>query len=419
VALAESVAERRRSEQTGEASTMTTMTIAYAVMADDDVDADECSEHRTCCVEYTRNDAISASRTGAQPGTACAHDGRKLSIAQWNDGYCDCADGSDEPGTAACAGQTSIKASTTFFCANAGYLSRRLAPLFVDDGVCDCCDGTDEPAGRCANSCAEVGRAWRNDLLAQIATVKKGVAIRAQYVADGAAALTAARAELVDVDAALKRATEAAEAALAVKKTWEVREQLAQRVLDSRRAPPASDAPAAAAGSDDDIVLEGGDAAAHEADHDADAMPDEDEDVLADVEDENAAAAGPAAPAVDELHDEMFEKGPQDDATLANYVARAQDARKAWQDAEDERNKQQSRQTELAATLKEDFGPDDAFYALKGKCYSFDTPEYRYELCPYGSVTQKPLSGHGGTSMGRWDGTDAGWVAGSITRSSI
>jgi protein kinase C substrate 80K-H len=109
----------------------------------------------------------------------------------------------------------------------------------------------------------------------------------------------------------------------------------------------------------------------------------------------------------------MFEKGPQDDATLANYVARAQDARKAWQDAEDERNKQQSRQTELAATLKEDFGPDDAFYALKGKCYSFDTPEYRYELCPYASVTQKPLSGHGGTSMGRWDGTGAGWVAGS------
>lgn len=86
-----------------------------------------------------------------------------LSFSQINDDICDCPDGSDEPGTAACPG-------TFFYCRNEGHIPGKLPSSRVNDGICDydiCCDGSDE-AGlsdsgltpKCENRCAKMHKEY-------------------------------------------------------------------------------------------------------------------------------------------------------------------------------------------------------------------------------------------------------------------
>ena len=107
-----------------------------------------------------------------------------LPVERINDDYCDCPDGSDEPGTSACSFISALSPPAPsevtkgafnetlslpgFYCKNKGHIPSYLPFTNVNDGVCDyeiCCDGSDEWEGvggvKCEDRCSKIGKEWR------------------------------------------------------------------------------------------------------------------------------------------------------------------------------------------------------------------------------------------------------------------
>jgi len=97
-----------------------------------------------------------------------------------NDDYCDCPDGSDEPGTAACPGGR-------YYCFNIGFKPQYIPSSRVNDGICDCCDGSDEYDSDvvCFNECEKLGEADQAQKKEQMAETMEGTKLRAEYMQSG------------------------------------------------------------------------------------------------------------------------------------------------------------------------------------------------------------------------------------------
>ncbi|GLB33238.1 putative low-density lipoprotein receptor domain class A [Lyophyllum shimeji] len=122
--------------------------------------------------------ALLPNYTPSPSGTwTCLDGSREIPWAFVNDDSCDCADGSDEPGTGACP-------NGVFYCVNEGHVGAVIPASRVNDGLCEreCCDGSDERPGVCENVCREVGEADRKRREEERRLRKTGAKIRATYV---------------------------------------------------------------------------------------------------------------------------------------------------------------------------------------------------------------------------------------------
>jgi len=143
-----------------------------------------------------------------------------------NDDYCDCKDGSDEPGTAACP-------NGRFYCANRGFKPSLIPSSRVNDGICDCCDGGDEWAQvtgiPCQNNCDELGAADRVERERLEKLVQEGLKMKAELAARGLSARKEKEAEIQTKKAELDEIHKEKEAKRLIK---EEREKVEKAALD-------------------------------------------------------------------------------------------------------------------------------------------------------------------------------------------
>lgn len=129
---------------------------------------------------------------GSQEGSRSA----PLTFSAVNDDFCDCSDGSDEPGTGACAGQK----ETLFYCPNDQSLASYVYASRVNDGICDCCDGSDEfRTGGCPNTCEKEGVELRRQMTKKQAEWDRGVAERESLMQYAKRAREKAEKELAEL----------------------------------------------------------------------------------------------------------------------------------------------------------------------------------------------------------------------------
>jgi len=137
----------------------------------------------------------------------CLDGSKKIPNEYVNDNFCDCKDGSDEPGTPACSGKT--KNNTIMFnCANKGYKQKKIFTSRVNDGICDCCDGADEYGDdgvKCPNTCKELGKEIKDKLTKTVSVIKSALLIREGYAKEGKSILDQKKKELVLKEAELAK----------------------------------------------------------------------------------------------------------------------------------------------------------------------------------------------------------------------
>lgn len=176
-----------------------------------------------CEIPRPRGVALSEAGLYAPGDTFTCLDGKlTIKYTQVNDDFCDCADGSDEPGTSACA-------NGHFVCENIGHISIAIPSSRVNDGVVDCCDCADEYAAKveCVNNCDELGNEERHRQKVYADLLKRGSLIRAEMSHKGKALKEEHGARLNTIQQSIQQAEALRAEREKIKKAAEEQESIA------------------------------------------------------------------------------------------------------------------------------------------------------------------------------------------------
>ncbi|CAI5442862.1 unnamed protein product [Caenorhabditis angaria] len=383
----------------------------------------------------------------------CLDGSRTILYSQLNDDYCDCPDGSDEPGTSACQ-------NGHFFCQNVGHRGNFIPSSRVNDKLCDCCDGSDEyDSGiSCPNICDELGRAARIEKERKVAIARKGYDKRQELAKEGQQLrdetiqklepLREEKTALTPQYEALEKVmndANALETSLkdAFKKQFEdaqkiVRKDKAQTLfneidvnkdgkitLDEITILPYVDRNFDGTVSEDEakeylINIESADFEYFETNiysllkdakknHNVDkqlkeeqAQADEKDDLDADEESDDISTSD------HNLDEDDDEKQPPFTEEINNAVEASNKARNEFYEFKRKVTDLEQKIKDAEELSKIDYGEDFAWAALNGKCFERNVQQYTYKFCPFATNSQNEY-GSGGPSLGSfnsWNGPE-------------
>ena len=175
-------------------------------------------------------DAVKSKYVNAGSATFSCFDGQKsIPDSFVNDDYCDCNDGSDEPGTAACSTNLQIPTAWKFQCSSEIF-KKELLHSRVNDRICDCCDGSDEfTTGMvCPNTCSQAAEREGREAREREARTAAGLKARAQLVETAKIRRADIKRQLLEESeslALIERAVAAAESTKILHETTEAAER--------------------------------------------------------------------------------------------------------------------------------------------------------------------------------------------------
>ncbi|KAJ3103382.1 hypothetical protein HDU97_010220 [Phlyctochytrium planicorne] len=310
----------------------------------------------------------------------CHDKSRTIPYSSVNDDYCECADGSDEPGTSACS-------NGRFHCENIGHAPDSIPSSRVNDGICDpeCCDGTDEYDGKvaCPNRCEEAGRRAKEEFNKVKSVRMEGARLRRRYVKQNrwdqknkAEKAESLKAEVEVLDNEVEELRDQAETNLRQLKDKQqydspaLSEKLHKYLLDHMMLTTSL------VGAVEGLVT-------------------------------TIQAKKDAAGWIEKVKEEVENvKGwTMEEVTLvtAKEIEEADAANKAREQYDTFNKDLIAKKQELESlgkTAAMDLGPDGSFGMLEG-CLEYDTPEYIYEVCFFDKAEQKSKNG-GSVNLGSW-----------------
>uniref|UniRef100_A0A671V494 Glucosidase 2 subunit beta n=1 Tax=Sparus aurata TaxID=8175 RepID=A0A671V494_SPAAU len=338
----------------------------------------------------------------------CLDGSRTIPFDRVNDDYCDCEDGSDEPGTAACP-------NGSFHCTNAGFRPAFIPSSRINDGICDCCDTTDEynSGAACQNTCRELGSKEREIMKEMAEIAKEGFLLKQQLIQEAKSGLEEKKAKLAEVQVSKKDLEDKLEALRTVKETAEQPEKEAkERHLKAWEAAIRLEKDKAKMAEvflelDDDAdgFVSVADLLTHsELDPDSDGSFTEAEaqGLLGGVDKVDTAAFESVWNNIKEKYvsEETREPVPENDSE--QYPEEDIPEEEEDDDEEDEDEDPDDGDYKVSPVrISIRFMKDDHEFLFKTKfiCLSF---RYIYRLCPFNRVSQKPKYGGSETNLGSW-----------------
>ncbi|GBN15734.1 Glucosidase 2 subunit beta [Araneus ventricosus] len=363
-----------------------------------------------------------------------------------NDDYCDCEDGSDEPGTSACG-------NGIFNCLNHGHVSVNLPSSRVNDGICDCCDSSDEyrSSADCFNNCKELGEAALEAARAVREKFLKGEEIRNEYIKLGKEKKDEYKALLEELNKQEREALRVKNEKQDKKENAETRESLIlsqerefkkaqeKRIAAEKRRlvehQLQEEAEGQQAFSELDVNKDGKltpneikifsrfdyDGDGKVSDNEVQFYMHKKEEMSLEEFLTNGWKIMKPAFTIDEsdetpsetesiikddqvsIDSKNVQKIPADNDEKIEILKDAAVARKDFADADKLYRDIQAEIWHLKRKLKADFGEEDEFLVLETQCFEFSEKRYLYKFCPFDKVVQVVKVSKEETLIGLWE----------------